>query len=160
MIRALYGRLPGRERSTDERFRRFAVACSRRATTALPGGHSPALDLLEAAIDAGGIDLPAIRRAHRAQIRDPAAPLGDEARRSAAAVLKCLNPKTTTAAMACQGALESVVAARGHQGGWVPGPWPYQPERLAAYEAENAAQVRLVRCIFGSPFRPVAFLPE
>src|SRR4051794_20785503 len=85
MIRALYGRLPGRKRSADERFRLFAVACTRRAAAALPGGHSPALDLLEAST--GPIDLASIRRSHRAQMRDTAAPLGDEARRSAPAAV-------------------------------------------------------------------------
>ena len=41
------------KRIKDQRFRRFGIACTRRAVAALPGGTSPALDLLEASIDIG-----------------------------------------------------------------------------------------------------------
>jgi hypothetical protein len=38
--------------------------------------------------------------------------------------------------------------------------WPGSPERIQAIREESAAQVQVVHCIFGNPFRPVTFSPE
>jgi hypothetical protein len=165
MIWSLFSRAGKGGRIKDERFRRFGIACTRRAIAALPGGNSPALDRLEAVIGPALKDvLPNLWKLHASQMRASAdRPFGQLAfQHAAAAVLKCLKTKPTQAAVAQSEALEAVVAMRGHAEGWKPGSsWPRRPKHEAAYTAEGAFQAGIARDIFGNPFRPpVAFEPS
>jgi hypothetical protein len=148
----------------DERFRRFGIACTRRAIAALPGGSSSALDLLEASIGPGLKDvLPNLWKIHSSQMKASTdRPFGQMAFQYAgAAVLKCIKTKPTQAAISNEPALEAIVAMRGHEEGWKPVGYPRKPKHEAAHTAESAFQAALVRDIFGNPFRPpVAFEPS
>jgi hypothetical protein len=165
MIWTMFSRSAGGGRIKDERYRRFGIACTRRAIAALPGGTSPALDLLETSIGPGLKDaLADVRKLHLTQMKTGAAeaPFGERARRfAAAAVLKCAKGKPTMAAMAYEHALAAVVAMRGHEEGWEPGGWPRKPKHAKTEDAECAIQAALVRDIFQNPFRPpVVLAPE
>jgi hypothetical protein len=166
MIWSLFSRSAGGGRIKDERYRRFGIACCRRALGALPGGNSPALELLEDSIETGVHPvLPDVRKLHQNQMKAGAdgAPFGMRARQlAAAAVLKCAKGKTTTAAMAYEEALYAVVAMKAHEGGWSPpasSDWRNTPHGEAR-DAEYAFQATLVRDIFHNPFRSVEFAPD
>jgi hypothetical protein len=158
MVWTLFSRSSGGGRIKDERFRRFGIACARRAVAALPGGSSPALDLLDNSIATGINDavLANVRKMQQEQLKtNKDAPFGDRARQWAySAVLKCAKGKTTMAAMAYEWALGAVVSIRGFEGGWEPAGWPRQPNHAQAEDAEQRAQADLARDIFGNPWRP------
>jgi hypothetical protein len=165
MIWTLFSRASGGGRITDQRFRRFGIACTRRAGAALPGGTSPALDLLDESIGSGPDEavLARVRKTHQEQLKKSVdAPFGRPARSyAAAAVLKCAKGKPTMAAMAHEWALLAVVAMRAHEQGWEPGGWPRKPKHKKAEEDEGAVQADIARDIFGNPFRPpVVLAPE
>jgi hypothetical protein len=163
LIWTLFSRSGKGGRIKDERFRRFGIACTRRALAALPGGNSPALDLVEASIGPGlAAALPTAHKLLREQIKAKERPFGELAcQHAVAAVSKCLKTKPTQAAISNESALEAIVAMRAHEQGWKPIGYPRKPRHQAAVDAEHAVQADLARDIFGNPFRPpVAFAPE
>jgi hypothetical protein len=171
MLASLFSRR-GKEAATDERFRRFGIACCHRLDEVLEFGDTYALDCLEIYAtsrlreallkarrfhhDAGYDASRAMTQAYRA---DPATRFRAEARSLAtSAVWSCTKSKPTQAAMAYREAAIAMAhlnAAKGPQPvartsrGWLP-----------ADAAEHAVQAALLRDIFGNPFRPVKFTRE
>ena len=165
MIWTLFSRSGKGGQIKDERFRRFGIACTRRALAALPGGNSPALDIVETSIDSNlAAVLPTARKLHQMQIkaRGTELPFGQIAfEYAAAAVGKCLKSKPSQAAVADDPAREAVVAMCGHVEGWKPLGYPRKPRHQAVTDAECLEQAAIARDIFGNPFRPpVAFEPS
>jgi hypothetical protein len=161
MIWALFSRSRG-GRIKDERFRRVGIACCRRVAAALPGGSSPALDILEDFIDSrDSARLADARKAHGAAMKAGAeAPFGEQARRwAAAAVIQCARGKPTMAALANQKALGAMAEIKAAEGGWGTDKRKDIARYRAAEHAELAVQAALVRDIFGNPFRPVSVDP-
>jgi hypothetical protein len=165
MIWSLFSRSGKGGQIKDERFRRFGIACTRRALAALPGGLSPALDLVEASIGPNlAAVLPTARKLHQTQIlaaRGAERPFGQLAFACAvAAVNKCLKTKASQAAVADEPAREAIVAMQGHTEGWDPIGYPRPPRHQAATDAECLVQAAIARDVFGNPVRPpVAFSP-
>jgi hypothetical protein len=169
MLASLFSR-GGKGAGTDERFRRFGIACCRRVAEVLEYGDTYALDCLEAYMTSGLRE--ALLKARR--FRRGAA---DNASRALAVVVRDYSPKyhrihaTATASSAVwnctkgnprQAAMaykEAAIAAAyllAAKGG------PVQHRGVSRFEPdadELGAQAALVRCIFGNPFRPVAFDP-
>jgi hypothetical protein len=166
MIWTLFSRSGKGGQIKDERFRRFGIACTRRALAALPGGNSPALDLVEASISSNlAAVLPNARKLHQAQLmaaRGAERPFGQLAFACAVgAIGKCLKSKPSQAAVADEPAREAIAAMQGHTEGWDPVGYPRQPRHQAVVDAECLVQAALARDIFGNPFRPpVAFEPS
>lgn len=161
MIWALFSRSRG-GRIKDERFRRVGIACSRRVVVALPGGTSPALDILEDFIDSGVPTLLAdARKVHRAAMKAAVeAPFGEPASRyAAAAVLRCAKGKPTMAALANCEAACAMARIKAAEGGW----GAKSPRNVGRYHAaehaELVVQAALVRDLFGNPFRPATLEP-
>src|SRR4051812_520636 len=163
MIWTLFSRSGKGGQIKDERFRRFGIACTRRAVAALPGGNCPALDLVEASIGPGlAAALPTAHKLLREQMKAKERPFGEMAfQYAAAAVLKCLKTKPTLAAISNESALSAVVAMRGHVEGWKPIGYPRKLRHQAVTDAEHLVQAALARDVFNNPFRPPgALAPE
>jgi hypothetical protein len=165
LIWSLFSRSAGGGRIKDERYRRFGIACCRRIVGALPGGSSPALDLLENSIETGVRSvLPEVRKLHQNQMKAGItdAPFGNLAKvRAANAVCRCAQGKPTMAAMAYGVALDTAVAMKAREDGWDPRAVERRNSpHAAARDAESAVQALLVLDIFHSPFRSVEFSPD
>jgi hypothetical protein len=166
MIWSLFSRSGKGGQIKDERFRRFGIACTRRALAALPGGNSPALDLVEASIGPNlAAVLPTARKLQQTQImaaRGAERPFGQLAFACAVAALgKCLKTKPSQAAVADEPAREAIAAMQGHTEGWDPVGYPRKPPHQAVVDAECLVQAAIARDIFGNPFRLlVAFEPS
>ena len=172
LLSSLFPRV--KDTASDERFRRFGIACCRRVADVLEFGDTYALDCLE--IYANSKLREAFlkaRRFHRGAGNDASRGLSQVSRtdpvarnRAAAvalassAVWSCTKSKATQAAMAYREAAMARAHLNAAAGGPVPaghqlGAW------LPADATELAAQAALVRDIFGNPFRPpVAFAPD
>jgi hypothetical protein len=163
MIMSLWSRSGKGGPVADERFRRFGIACTRRALAALPGGVSTALDLVEASFGPNlAATLADARRLHQQQQKVLDRPFGQQAFAYVCqAVSKCLKSKPTQAAVADERARDAVCAMRGHVEGWEVGGYPRKPPHEAANRAECLVQARIARDVFGNPFRPLPVLaPE
>jgi hypothetical protein len=141
--------------TTDERFRRFGIACCRRLAGALAPGHISALDQLDQYIDAGspsgGLRLP--RKLCRTVPLAPVTTPPSAASHAVRAVEQCLKSKCSQAAMASEDAARAMNETRavvGSGGG----------RKRRKENPELAVQAALIRDIFANPFRPVAFSPE
>jgi hypothetical protein len=161
-----------KDAASDERFRRFGIACCRRVAEVLEFGDTYALDCLEiyatsklreAILKARRFHRPAGNDASRAMTEaykaETVTKFRAEARLLAtSAVWTCTKTKPTQAAMAHREAAlaKAHLTAAGEpdrpvrrHGGWLP-PNP----------AELAIQAALLRDIFHSPFRSVEFSPD
>lgn len=175
MLRALFPLVkPGIAGSlfeSQERFRRFAVACARRVDALLGPHDRKALDLLDRYIDTGNhADLRAARTARKAAERaligtfaasDFANHLQFRARELANRVVRvCAEGRPTRAAMAYGEALGVVPYLVALNADPTPTDEEWQGARRDPDPAELAAQSDLLRDIFGNPFRRVAWQPE
>jgi hypothetical protein len=172
LLASLFARIRGDKRAaSDERFRRFAIACCRRVAEVLEFGDTYALDCLEiyatsrlreAILKARRFHRPAANDASRALSAvgqaDGVTQLRAQARSLAtSAVWMCTKSKATQAAMAYREAAAAMATIK-MAGAPVPDSHRYN-EWLAPDSGELAVQAALLRDIFGNPFRPVAFDP-
>ncbi len=138
--------------ATPRKCRLFQVACCRRIIDLIPeGAVRTALEVAEAYAD--GMVSDRARQKVQRELKAQADDAGEETEDALRAVEQTLT-KTIShrASYLPEAAVAQGSAARLHR----TGDDPY----AAAYRGELAAQVPLLRDIFGNPFRPVAFDPR
>jgi hypothetical protein len=160
---ALLASLRASPRASDRKLRLFGVACCRRIWDLLPDTRShEAVEVAERLADGLATDRErdnACAGANAAQLeRDPDGPAFDQdpsypalvAWYAAQAPIVCYHPPYDASSVsACALSLHTAYERHGGR----PTAQP-DPEYVAAYAAERVEQARLVRDLFGNPFRP------
>jgi hypothetical protein len=135
-----------RGKASERKLRLFAVGCCRRVRGLLTSEKSrKAVEVAERYVDGqtGQSELlAAVRGAEREAASSGGPVIGYDA---VAAVIAAADPNTTSVDAALSTAHNAVNAAGGSF-----------LHRRTAFMAERSAQVRLLRCIIGNPFRPVS----
>lgn len=167
-----------REGTDPERFRAFAVACLRRVEAFIPNDIRPAIGFLNRVVSATEereVLLGAVERVRDVAVEalaDYRSGDGDVHEVSGRfAELEAADAVWVATVSGAFGAARSASSRAAHIAGWaeiatnLPSDFAVRPtvvwsDRFPVSVAELAVQAELLRCVFGNPFRPVAFDPS